>query len=182
MLPGFESRGRKRGPLRITPTMPFPPPPKRGSPASNGDRLQAIIQRVESDPEYVKAQRRWLDAKDRETTRRYRENRRKNDPGFKLLMNLRSRIGAALKGAGKSRRTIELIGCSIAELKAYLESKFIAGMSWSNYGEWHVDHIVPCCAFDLRSADDQNHCFHFTNLQPLWAADNFKKSGKHPNA
>ncbi|PYL06527.1 MAG: hypothetical protein DME33_13420 [Verrucomicrobia bacterium] len=136
---------------------------------------------MKSNPEFISAQRRWLGARQSEAARKYVAERRNNDPGFKLLLNLRGRIRAALKGAGKSRQTMQLIGCSIAELKAHLESLFMPGMSWSNYGEWHVDHVIPCCAFDLRSADDQRRCFHFTNLQPLWADDNFKKSGKNPN-
>jgi hypothetical protein len=94
-------------------------------------------------------------------------------------MNLRGRIHAALKGAGKSKRAMQLVGCSIAELKTHLEKQFKASMTWENYGEWHVDHIVPCCSFDLRLAKDQQRCFHFSNLQPLWADENFKKSGKY---
>jgi len=71
--------------------------------------------------------------------------------------------------------TIQSIGCSVNELKKWLELKFQEGMTWDNYGKWHIDHIKPCCKFNLADIDDQKKCFHYTNLQPLWAKDNRKK-------
>lgn len=103
--------------------------------------------------------------------------RRKAEPNFRLANNLRSRIWSALKGIGKNNNTIELIGCNIEELWIHLESKFQEGMSRENYGKWHIDHIKPCCKFDLTISNQQKLCFHYTNLQPLWAIDNLKKSG-----
>ena len=70
-----------------------------------------------------------------------------------------------------------LTGCaSWNELKIYLESKFSNGMTWENMGEWHIDHIKPCYSFDLTDEKQQMECFHFTNLQPLWAKDNLSKN------
>lgn len=109
-------------------------------------------------------------------TIRQRE-KRQTDANIKLASNLRSRMWSALKGITKSKNTIELIGCSIEELWKHLENKFEHGMTRENYGKWHVDHIVPCCSFDMSKEDDQKRCFHYTNLQPLWAIDNLKKSG-----
>lgn len=59
-----------------------------------------------------------------------------------------------------------------------LEQQFTEGMTWENYGEWHVDHIRPCVSFDLSIPEQQQECFHYTNLQPLWAKDNLQKSDK----
>lgn len=106
----------------------------------------------------------------------YEKNRRKIDINFKLLCNLRSRLNKALKGLNKSSATIELIGCSIDELKLHLQAKFANNMNWNNYGKWHIDHIKPCAAFDLTKEAEQKKCFHYSNLQPLWAEDNIKKS------
>lgn len=71
-----------------------------------------------------------------------------------------------------------LIGCSIEDLRAHIESQFQPGMTWENYGKWHVDHIRPCVSFNLLDPMQQQECFHYTNLQPLWAEDNIKKGGR----
>ena len=79
-------------------------------------------------------------------------------------------------GARKTKATFELLEeCSTDELNKHLESLFQQGMSWDNYGEWHIDHIRPCASFDLTDFEQQKQCFHYSNLQPLWAADNFAK-------
>lgn len=110
----------------------------------------------------------------------YCKTKRKNDIVFKLKGNLRHRINMALRGACKSKGTMELIGCDILKLKRHLESKFLENMSWENYGlyGWHVDHIIPCDYFNLSLPEEQKKCFNYANLQPLWAMDNLKKSSK----
>jgi len=113
-------------------------------------------------------------------TAKYRANRRKNDIAFRILINLRSRIGHAVKHLHKSDRTTKLLGCSIPELRNHLAKQFKPGMSWENYGQWHIDHIIPCAAFDLKDPGEQKMCFHFSNLQPLWGIDNLKKGVSIP--
>lgn len=100
------------------------------------------------------------------------------DPSFKMLKNYRKRVWDAMKGIVKSARSQELLGASADFVRGYIESQFTDGMTWDNYGYngWHVDHIKPCSSFDLNDPVQQRECFHYTNLQPLWAADNFKKS------
>lgn len=107
------------------------------------------------------------------------KQRRQNNPLLKLTTNLRNRMWEALGGAVKSDTTIKLLGCSSEEFKIYLERQFTEGMDWSNYGTngWHVDHIIP-----LSSGKNQQEIeklFHYTNCQPLWAKDNWKKSNKY---
>ena len=70
-----------------------------------------------------------------------------------------------------------LLGCSKPDLIAHLAAQFQPGMSWSNYGRggWEVDHIRPCASFDLTDPEQQRACFHFTNLRPLWRADNLTR-------
>lgn len=112
----------------------------------------------------------------------YFTNRRKTDPAFKVLCNLRGRIYAAVRHFGertrRTGRTRELLGCTIAQLMVHLEAQFEYKMSWKNYGKWHIDHIRPCASFDLLKKADREACFHFTNLQPLWADENYRKGGR----
>jgi hypothetical protein len=116
-----------------------------------------------------------------EFTRKYRLNRYQNDPLFKIKSILRCRINQALRAQNntKTNNTHILTGCNIQELKEHLEKQFQPGMTWENYGEWYIDHIKPCSSFDLANEDEQKKCFHYTNLQPLWAIDNLKKSDKY---
>lgn len=103
--------------------------------------------------------------------RDYRRKRKVNDLDFRILCNLQSRLWFAMNASKgtKSFRTIELVGCTILELKSHLEKQFKNGMTWDNYGDWHIDHRLPCASFDLTSLEQQKKCFHYTNLQPLWA-------------
>jgi len=109
---------------------------------------------------------------------KYIKSRSKLDVNFRIVRNLRLRIWEALKGKLKSRNTAGLLGCSIIYLKYHLESQFKPGMSWSNYGKWHIDHIKPCAKFNLSVISEQRLCFHYTNLQPLWAEENIKKGSR----
>lgn len=97
---------------------------------------------------------------------------------FAVISAQRNRVRVALKGQVKADTTLALIGCSVDELRAHLERQFTPGMSWQNYGEWHVDHIRPCAAYDHTDLASHWQCFHFSNLQPLWAVDNLRKSDK----
>jgi len=98
-----------------------------------------------------------------------------------MSQNIRRRLRFALKGNSKAAPTMEIIGCTIEELWLHLESKFEPGMTRKNHGSfgWHVDHKKPCCAFDLSDLEQQKICFHYSNLQPLWAKDNLEKGGKY---
>lgn len=105
--------------------------------------------------------------------------KRQTDPQFRLGGNLRRRIALALNGTIKSARTFDLLGCSIQDLKQHLERQFDDKMTWDNYGTyWHVDHIMPCASFDLTDSEQQKRCFHYLNLRPLEAMENFRKDAK----
>jgi len=128
--------------------------------------------------EYYQANKKQINKQ----TSDYKVARCKVDPVFKLERNLRCRLWHALKNqkADKKYRTKQLTGCELPFLKGYLEAKFTEGMSWEKVGkEIHIDHIKPCCSFDLKDEEEQKKCFHYTNLQPLWAKDNLSKGGKH---
>ena len=106
------------------------------------------------------------------------EKARAKDRKNNIVRSLRVRIRSALKNLAKSARTLDLVGCSVEQLWAHLENQFAPGMTRSNYGLWHIDHKRPCASFDLSDIAQQKVCFHFTNLQPLWALDNARKGCK----
>jgi hypothetical protein len=118
---------------------------------------------------------RWA-RNNRPKINRYYRHRWKNDLVFRLAGLIRNRFLCALKGRKKASSVLKLVGCSLEDLKLHLERQFQAGMTWENRGEWHIDHIKPCAKFDLSDPEQQHICFHYTNLQPLWAADNIRKS------
>lgn len=99
---------------------------------------------------------------------------------YKLGQILRNKLWRSLKDqkVNKDGSALELIGCSKTELINYLESQFSEGMTWENWSlnGWHIDHIRPISSFDLSDPAQVKECFHYTNLQPLWAIDNLKKS------
>ena len=97
-----------------------------------------------------------------------------------ILRALRRRLSDTIRkvGANKKASTMEMLGCSAEDFKNYFENKFREGMIWENYGTWHIDHINPCDSFNLTKDEEQKRCFHYTNLQPLWAKENLIKSNK----
>jgi hypothetical protein len=110
----------------------------------------------------------------------YSNKRRKESNIVKLSENIRRRINVFLSSnkITKKNKTFEVVGCTPQFLKEYLEKKFLEGMSWDNYGfyGWHIDHIIPLCT--AKTEEDVLKLCHYTNLQPLWGHDNFKKGGK----
>lgn len=112
------------------------------------------------------------------TDRNERQAHRYNtDYLYRLDKCIRSLIYRSLRGS-KSTATEKYLGCTIIELKEYLESKFQYGMSWNNYGRngWHIDHIIPSSSAD--SLEELIRLQHYTNLQPLWEIDNLQKGAK----
>lgn len=108
-----------------------------------------------------------------------KKQRFQNDINFRILCNLRTRVWRAMRGIGKkSKKTLDLIGCSVDFLKEHLEGQFKSGMSWENYGKWEIDHIKPCACFDLSKPGEQRECFNYLNLQPLWEKENILKGGR----
>lgn len=136
---------------------------------NNPGKIAAIRKRYNDNPE------------NKILRQKARQRRCAIDPAFAISLRLRSTLASALKqGRGIKRcRLIELIGCSYAELAIRLERQFLPNMSWANRNEWHIDHIRPCASFDLTDLEQQKQCFHYTNLQPLWAVDNMRKGKKY---
>ena len=108
------------------------------------------------------------------------QRRRDEDSQYRVKMALHVRLYDAVKHhrGVKSAKTLELLGCTVEQLQTFLEAEFAEGMTWENYGEWHIDHIRPCASFNLEDPEEQKKCFHWTNLQPLWAKDTLAKSDR----
>lgn len=119
-----------------------------------------------------KANKQKIDQYDKE----YKKTRYYTDNLYRLKSILRRRISIFFKRYPKTGSAVRDLGCSVLELKTYIENKFTNGMTWDNYGEWHVDHIIPLAS--AKSSDELIKLCHYTNLQPLWASENLKKGAK----
>ncbi len=143
---------------------------------------------VECGKEYNLGYKRYRYCSDEcKKKRNYRVEHEKNkikyyvNPEYRLQVLLRTRFKRAIKNGSKRKSVLRLIGCSIEELNIHIEKQFKPGMTWENYGiyTWHIDHIIPCSAFNLDILEEQERCFHYTNLQPLWAKENLTKSDNY---
>ncbi len=116
----------------------------------------------------------------RETHRAWCAKQRKENPLYRLHDNLTSSIGQCLRTGKDGKSAESLLGYTISDLKKHLEKQFLSGMTWENYGAWHVDHIVPLCAFNITSIDDIDfkRAWSLSNLRPLWRHENLVKSGR----
>ncbi len=118
----------------------------------------------------------------RKWARDYERKRRSEDPKYRLSARTRTSVWTCLKERNikKKSSTFILLGYSIEELMAHLESLFTEGMTWDNYGEWHVDHKIPMSSFLFDSTEDSGfkECWKLNNLQPLWSPDNLSKGTK----
>ncbi len=116
----------------------------------------------------------------RKNKREYEKTRKSNNPTYKLISNFRTAIYQVLKENNiiKNKHYFEVLNYSQQELISHLESKFKEGMSWDNYGKWHVDHIRPISSFNIKEIGDEEFmmCWGLNNLQPLWSHENLKKS------
>ena len=113
-------------------------------------------------------------------TRKARYHKAMAIPSARLRKRVMSRIWISMKGRSvKDSGSFSATGCSIKFLKSYIEGKFKRGMTWENYGEWHVDHIRPCASFDLSDKEQVLQCFNWRNLQPMWASENCSKGSNY---
>ena len=124
-----------------------------------------------NNKEHISAYNSDYAKKHRDDINKREKNRRCNDPLYKMKLNLRSRIRKTI--INKTGKTTDILGCSYNEVRVHISNSFKEGMSWDNYGEWHIDHIKP-----LALANTEKETYelcHYTNLQALWAIDNLKK-------
>jgi len=140
---------------------------------ANSEKNKEYLKNYNTKPEVRKKKREYYDEniqyyRDLEKTderKIYRYNYNKNSHTLRwrlFLKNTLKRLGKPKEG-----KTIDLLGYSALELKQHLELLFTDGMSWDNYGQWHIDHIKPVSSFNV---DTPIHVVNdLSNLQPLWA-------------
>lgn len=149
-------------------------------------RLQYFSEWQKENREYLNEyHKEWREKnidKHRENKRNYEKTRKSNDPLYKLIANFRTAIYTVLKenNLNKYGHYFEILKYSPEELITHLEGQFVEGMTWDNYGEWHVDHILPITSFDFKEIGDEEFlkCWSLSNLQPMWGDENIRKSNR----
>jgi hypothetical protein len=148
---------------------------------ANKDKINARIKAYrEANRDKERARQKAYREANREEINNRKNKRRKTDYLFKLRENISSLIRNSInkKGYTKKSKTYKILGCTYKEFKKHIERQFTKGMTWDNYGKWHLDHIYP-----VAKAKDEEELLrlnHYTNFQPLWAKDNISKKDKIP--
>jgi len=139
---------------------------------NNSKKMKATIKKWEkNNPEKIKAKRKRM------------RDKNKNNLQYRLNNTIRAVLTRSLKrnnGSKNGRHWEDLVGYTISDLRMHLEKQFAEGMSWDNYGDWHIDHIIPISVFNFSSPEhiDFKRCWTLDNLQPMWAKENRIKQDK----
>jgi hypothetical protein len=140
------------------------------------------VKNKEHRKQYLKEYREKNIDKIREVKRTYERTRKSNDPLYKLISNFRTAIYQVLKESNveKNGHYFDILKYSPEELISHLENQFKDGMTWDNYGEWHVDHMKAISLHDIKEIGDEEFmkCWSLSNLQPMWGEENIRKSNK----
>jgi len=145
------------------------------------ERVKENTQRWRADNlEYTKQQAAEWHSQNKEYRRQYKRRLYNDNVLFKIQQLLRARLYDALKGKAKGGSAVKDLGCTIDELKIYLESNFKPGMTWENWAidGWHIDHIKPLSKFDLTDPNQIKIACNYKNLQPLWWYENLQKGDR----
>lgn len=146
--------------------------------AESKDRQRGYQQVRNADPTYQEKERqRKQSPAYLEYRRDYHRRRIESDEDFRLGFTLRSLVKVVLQATGKKKsiRTVDILGYSTTKLRDRIACQFLPGMSWSNHGEWHIDHKKPVAEFIRQGVTDPSVINMLCNLQPLWAAENIVK-------
>lgn len=151
-------------------------------------RVNTLRWQAENPERHAANKKRWNEANP-DAVKLHRDKGRDKflqDPSNQVGQRLRTRLADAVRrqlrghaDRGRSASAVRDLGCTLPELMRWLEAKWQPGMSWDNYGQWHIDHIVPLVRFDLTDPEQCKRACHYSNLQPLWASDNLSKGAKY---
>ncbi len=170
--PAYKANRRKKWAERYVPH----PLPRKTEEEKKQQKAETGLQYRKEHAAEIKVKNAKRFQRDKGRIQKHYLVRRFNSPQLCMADRLRGLLRQALKKNYRASKATDYIGCTLAEFRSYIASLFQTGMSWSNHGEWHLDHVVPLCKFDLTDADEAREAMHYTNFQPLWAEDNFKKN------
>jgi len=137
-----------------------------------------------NNPEKAKeSYKKWVKnnlEKNRKYHKEYQQKKRRNDSVFRLNYNIKCAISRSLKGNKNGNHWENLVNFTLEDLKQHLEAQFKDGMTWENYGKWHIDHRIPISLFNIISVKCKGFkkAWELSNLQPLWARENISKNNK----
>lgn len=142
--------------------------------AENFEKRKDAINKYNKLPETKARHKEWR----KNNVVSYSRNRRQTDTMYALKIKIRGLLKKAFDRNGYTKRSKsnEILGCDWDFFKKHLENQFLKGMTWENRSEWHIDHIIPISS--AKTEEDVIKLNHYTNLRPLWAADNLRKSNK----
>jgi len=148
----------------------------------NPEKLKLILKKHNKTDKHQQTLKKWKE-KNKEIiikkNKEYNKYYYVNNIQYKLSLLLRSNLNGFLKKnkTNKSKSALILLNCTIEDCKLYLEKQFKPEMNWENHGKiWEIDHIKPCSSFDLTKLEEQQKCFHYTNLQPLFKTTEISQS------
>lgn len=144
----------------------------------NANVRRRHLERMATDPEYVARHREWS----RIGTKKYNRKKWDTDPQHRKKMGIFREFHFMFKTLRRYALGLneELIGCTMVQFMAHLESLFTPAMTWENYGTvWTIDHKKPTILFDLTTKSGKLACWHYTNLQPMLRGDNIRKGNKY---
>jgi len=133
----------------------------------------------EENAEHLKEKaKEW--GRDNLDKRRIIDARRREDAGFRLSQNISRSMRQSLSNGKNGYHWEVLVGYTLDDLIKHIENQFQDSMTWNNYGEWHIDHVIPKSVFNFTKPEhiDFKRCWSLDNLQPLWAEDNMSKGAK----
>lgn len=146
----------------------------------NGYYLLWVSQNKKHLKEYRKNYQKENKEHIKKIKREYEKDRKSKDPIYKLIGNFRTAIYTVLKENNMTKygHYFEVLGYTPDDLVKHLSSQLKDGMTWENYGEWHVDHKLPITSFQFKDMYDSEFkkCWSLENLQPMWGNENIIKS------
>lgn len=144
----------------------------------NRERSKRRRESAEYNAQQLARKKKWrAENKDRylAVSRAYDARQLAENLQRRISKNLRHRLSKAMMGKTRGVSAVRDLGMTIEDFRLYIASRFLPGMSWGNYGSWHLDHVKPLAAFDLTDEAQARAACHYSNLQPLWALDNQRK-------